>query len=235
MGRVLEGKRVLITGASRGVGYEIVKLFLEEGASIIGVAKDEKRLKEAELEFKKLGDFEGLVLDISQKGFEEEVATAVKNKWNALDILINNAGVMLAYGGFLEEDKDMLEKTFKVNLYAPYYLIRAMVPFLLKGNEPRIVNVSSGAGTFSAIREMYDIASYRLSKFALNGLTILLANELKGKIAVNALDPGWVKTDLGGPNAPGSPKDSAKGALALVTMPFEVTGKFFKDGKEIPF
>ena len=148
MGRVLEGKRVLITGASRGVGYEIIKLFLEEGASIIVVAKDEKRLKEAELEFKKLGDFEGLVLDISQKGFEEEVATAVKNKWNALDNLINNAGVMLAYGGFLEEDKDILEKTFKVNLYAPYYLIRAMVPFLLKGNEPRIVNVSSGAGTF---------------------------------------------------------------------------------------
>jgi len=82
---------------------------------------------------------------------------------------------------------------------------------------------------------MYDIASYRLSKFALNGLTMLLANELKEKIAVNALDPGWVKTDLGGPNAPGSPKDSAKGALALVTMPFEVTGNFFKDGKEIPF
>uniref|UniRef100_A0A7C3RGW1 SDR family NAD(P)-dependent oxidoreductase n=1 Tax=Dictyoglomus thermophilum TaxID=14 RepID=A0A7C3RGW1_DICTH len=235
MGRVLEGKRVLITGASRGVGYEIVKLFLEEGASIIGISRDEKRLREAESEFKKLGDFEGLVLDISQMGFEEKVVEFVKNKWNALDILINNAGVMLAYGGFLEEDKDILEKTFQVNLYAPYYLIRAMVPFLLKGNEPRIVNVSSGAGTFSALREMYDIASYRLSKFALNGLTVLLANELKGKVAVNALDPGWVKTDMGGPNAPGSPKDSAKGALALVTMPFEVTGKFFKDGKEIPF
>jgi NAD(P)-dependent dehydrogenase (short-subunit alcohol dehydrogenase family) len=80
-----------------------------------------------------------------------------------------------------------------------------------------------------------DIPSYRLTKWALNGLTMLLAGELAGKVAVNAFDPGWVKTALGGPNAPGHPSESAKGALAIVTMPFSESGKFWKDGKEIPF
>ena len=80
-----------------------------------------------------------------------------------------------------------------------------------------------------------DIPTYRLSKWALNGLTLLLSGELEGAVSVNAFDPGWVKTDLGGPNAPGSPTESARGALALVTMPFAVSGKFWKDGAEIPF
>jgi NAD(P)-dependent dehydrogenase (short-subunit alcohol dehydrogenase family) len=105
---------------------------------------------------------------------------------------------------------------------------------LYEGREPRIVNVSSGAGTFAAMKER-KIASYRLSKWALNGLTLLLAGELAGRVAVNAFDPGWVKTDLGGPNAPGSPLESARGALSIVTLPFTETGKFWKDGQEFPF
>jgi len=217
MAGILTGRRMVITGASRGVGFEICKLFLKEGASIIGVGKDEKRLKEAEKFLKEIG------------------VEKVEKKWNALDILFNNAGVMLSYGGFLEESDEIFEKTMGVNLYAPYKLVKALIPFLLKGKEPRIINTSSGAGTFDDIRKKYDIASYRLSKFALNGFTVILANELKDKVAVNAFDPGWVKTDLGGPNAPGLPEDSAKGALAVVTLPFEITGKFFKDGKEINF
>ncbi|ACI18363.1 SDR family NAD(P)-dependent oxidoreductase [Dictyoglomus thermophilum] len=235
MAGILEGRRMVITGASRGIGFEICKLFLKEGASIIGVAKDEKRLKEAEKLLREMGDFEGVAVDLEEDNFTSKIVEKVEKKWNALDVLFNNAGVMLAYGGFLEESDEVFERTFKVNLYAPYKLVKAMLPFLLRGKEPRIINTSSGAGIFDEIRKKYDIASYRLSKFALNGFTIILANELKGKIAVNAFDPGWVKTDLGGPNAPGSPEDSARGALAVVTLPFEVTGKFFKDGREINF
>ncbi|MGC8765129.1 MAG: SDR family NAD(P)-dependent oxidoreductase [Brevinematia bacterium] len=230
----LEGKRVLITGASRGIGFTTTRLFLKEGAKVIGVGKDEKRLINAAREFEKYGDFSYVLADLGVKGFENKIVEAVEKKWNALDILDNNAGVMLAYGGFLLDKDGIIENTFQVNLFAPYYLVRAMIPFLLKGNEPRIINVSSGAGQFEALK-LTDIASYRVSKFALNGFTILLSNELKGKIAVNALDPGWVKTDLGGSQAPGDPEDSAKGALAVATLPFNITGKFFKDGKEIPF
>lgn len=111
---------------------------------------------------------------------------------------------------------------------------RRRSPLLRKGHEPRIANVSSGAGTFAAMKDR-KIASYRLSKWALNGFTLLLAGELGGEVSVNAFDPGWVKTDLGGPNAPGSPTESARGALSIVTLPFAETGKFWKDGQEIPF
>ncbi len=74
-----------------------------------------------------------------------------------------------------------------------------------------------------------------MSKWALNGLTQVQAAELRGQIAVNAFDPGWVKTDLGGPRAPGTPEESARGGLALLLEPFATTGKFFKDGREIPY
>ena len=92
----------------------------------------------------------------------------------------------------------------------------------------------SGAGTFASLGEP-NILSYRLSKWALNGLTQIQAAELRGQIAVNALDPGWVKTDLGGPRAPGTVEESARGGLALLLEPFSTTGKLFKDGKEIPY
>lgn len=110
----------------------------------------------------------------------------------------------------------------------------ALLPMLRLGREPRVVHVGSGAGTLEGVH-MTGIASYRLSKWALNGLTMLQATHWAGAIAVNAFDPGWVKTDLGGPKAPGSPVESAEGALAVVTLPFAVTGKFWKDGREIPF
>jgi NAD(P)-dependent dehydrogenase (short-subunit alcohol dehydrogenase family) len=79
------------------------------------------------------------------------------------------------------------------------------------------------------------IASYRLSKWAVNGLTMLQAKELEGVISVNAFDPGWVRTDLGGEQAPGTPEEAAEGMLKTLCLPFAVTGKFFKDGKEIPW
>jgi NAD(P)-dependent dehydrogenase (short-subunit alcohol dehydrogenase family) len=128
----------------------------------------------------------------------------------------------------------VFQQSLAENLVAPYRVTRALLPLLRRGTEPRIVNVSSGAGNLESM-QMVDIPSYRLSKWALNGLTLLLAGELAGAVSVNAFDPGWVKTDLGGPNAPGKPEESARGALALVTLPFETTGKFWKDGIQIPF
>ena len=136
--------------------------------------------------------------------------------------------------GLTAGPENVLEASLATNLWAPYRLSRALLPALERGREPRVVNVSSGAGNFASMR-MSDIPTYRLSKWALNGLTLLLAGELMGRVSVNAFDPGWVKTELGGPNAPGSPLESALGALAIVTLPFATTGKFWKDGAEIPF
>jgi NAD(P)-dependent dehydrogenase (short-subunit alcohol dehydrogenase family) len=151
-------------------------------------------------------------------------------------VLFSNAGVQIdgSVQGISEVPDEVMERSFGVNLWAPYWLARTLLPLLLRGSEPRLVNVSSGAGNFESMRSL-EIPSYRISKWALNGLTMLLAREFSGKVAVNAFDPGWVKTDLGGPKAPGHPRESALGALAVVTMPFSETGKFWKDGREIPF
>src|SRR5664280_346929 len=205
--QVLQGRRILLTGASRGVGLECARLFLASGARVIGAAKDPERLAAAAV----TRDFGG-----------------------ALDILFNNAGIMSGSDGAVSEPPGNLEKTLQVNLIAVHNLIRGLLPALLKGKEPRILNTSSGAGNVGAVGEN-SLASYRVSKFALNGLTLNWAGALKGQVAVNASDPGWVKTDMGGPNAPGTPQESARGALDLVLKPFPVTGKFWKDGSEIPW
>jgi len=233
----LTGRHILITGISRGVGLETARLFLAEGATLFGVGKDAARLERVQSELDPSGErLRVFAADLSLPDSAARIADAVAKRFQRLDVLLNNAGIQIDAGahGLVDGKEETLTHSMEVNLMAPYRLSLALLPLLRAGVEPRIVNVSSGAGTFAAMREAR-IATYRLSKWALNGLTLLLAGELSGQIAVNAFDPGWVKTDLGGPNAPGSPLESARGALAIVTLPFTETGKFWKDGKEIPF
>jgi NAD(P)-dependent dehydrogenase (short-subunit alcohol dehydrogenase family) len=233
----LAGKRIVVTGISRGVGFETAKLFLREGATILGVARDPERLERVRRELDPSGAaLFVLAADLTERDAAPRVAAAVEQRFGALDVLFSNAAVQIDgdVKGVSAVSETTMEQAFAANLWAPYRLARALLPLLRRGSEPRLVNVSSGAGNFESMRSL-DIPSYRLTKWALNGLTMLLAKELAGAVAVNAFDPGWVKTDLGGPNAPGHPRESALGALAIVTMPFSETGKFWKDGKEIPF
>jgi NAD(P)-dependent dehydrogenase (short-subunit alcohol dehydrogenase family) len=233
----LAGKRILITGISRGVGLETARLFLAEGAELIGAARDAARLERVRRELDPSGERLVVVaLDLAGRDAPARLAALVEKRWRALDVLFNNAGVQIdgSIQGILGVSEETFDASLAINLVAPYRLCRALLPALYRGSEPRIVNVSSGAGNFESMRTL-GIPTYRISKWALNGLTLLLAAELAGKVAVNAFDPGWVKTDLGGPNAPGKPTESARGALSLVTLPFSETGKFWKDGAVIPF
>ena len=237
MTRALDGRRILITGVSRGIGFETAKRFLREGASVLGVGRDETRLAAALEVLRPLGDVSVVHADLGDPVSPARVRDAVTKRWGALDILFNNAAIIENAGDprtFEDEAEHALERSLQANVLAPFRLTMALLPLLRAGREPRIVNVGSGAGTVEGIR-LEGIASYRLSKWTLHGLAILWSTHLAGEIAVNAFDPGWVKTDLGGPNAPGSPVESAEGALAVATLPFSATGKFWKDGREIPF
>ena len=228
----LAGRRIVLTGASRGIGREAVELFTAEGAEIIGVARDEAKLRDLQGRFP---NFQALVGDITDRSLGARVASAVEQRWGGLDVLVNNAAIQNYNAGFHDEPLDTLEKNLFTNVLSVHWLTNALLPLLLRGSEPRVVNVSSGAGKLDVLKSEPNMPAYRLSKFALNGLSILYAGDLKGKVAVNALDPGWLKTDLGGPNAPGEPRDGARRLLELLRQPFEVTGGFWYGAEAIDF
>lgn len=230
-------RRVLITGVSRGIGLASTRFLLAAGAQVLGLAKDPERLDKVhkELSSEYPGQFWSHAVDLADTDRLGDLVDEVHSKLGGLDVLINNAGVMLAHGEEITtEEKGILEQTLKANLLAPYHLSRELLPLLRKGKEPRIIHVSSGAGTHHGLMEA-GIASYRLSKWALNGFVMLQAKELKGEISVLSFDPGWVKTDLGGPNAPGLPEDSAQMLVQTLELPWPVTGKFYKGSQEIPW
>ena len=231
----LTGRRVLLTGASRGVGRAVARRLVAAGADVLGTGRDAALLDEVAAEVTGPGTFAAVAADLTDPGTPARLAAEVAQRWGALDVLFSNAGVMLARDDRFEDEPDgTLEETLAVNLVAPHRLVLALLPALRAGTEPRIVHVGSGAGTVSGAAEP-GIGSYRVSKYALNGLIIMQAAQLRGEVAVNGLDPGWVRTGLGGDEAPGTVEESATGALALLAEPATVTGRFFKDGAEIPF
>jgi NAD(P)-dependent dehydrogenase (short-subunit alcohol dehydrogenase family) len=228
----LLGRRVVLTGASRGVGHETVKLFSAEGAEVIGVARDGAKLAALTRD---VPGFQGIAGDITDRTLGARLAAAVSERWGAFDLLINNAAIQEYNAGFHEEPLDALERNLTTNVLSAHWLIHALLPLLKQGKEPRIINVSSGAGKLEAVRAEPNMPAYRLSKLLLNGLSISYAGDLKGQVAVNSLDPGWLKTDLGGPNAPGEPPDGAVRMLELACKPFSVTGGFWYGAEPIEF
>src|SRR5689334_12292129 len=179
----LTGRRVVLTGASRGVGRETVKLFCAEGAELIGVARDTARLEALAREYPAFMPVTG---DITDRGLGKRLAAAVKERWGACDLLINNAAIQEYNAGFHAEPLDALERNLTTNVLSAQWLIHALLPLLEQGVEPRIINVSSGAGKLDAVRGEPSMPAYRLSKLLLNGLSLSYAADLKGQVAVNS-------------------------------------------------
>jgi NAD(P)-dependent dehydrogenase (short-subunit alcohol dehydrogenase family) len=230
-----QGKRIVITGASRGVGFESAKLFLAAGAEVFGTGRDRDRLDRATVELAKLGRFTPFLVDFDDPTAPAAVTEAVAKTWSALDFLLNNAAVQTYKQDWYDEGLAILNEQWRCNVFAPHELIFRLVPMLERGIEPRIVNVGSGAGNRQALQTQPDMPTYRLTKYALGGMTMLWAAQLKGKVAVNALDPGWLRTDLGGPNAPGVPADGGQRMVEICSLPWTETGKFWYGNQEISF
>lgn len=218
----LAGKKALVTGGSRGIGLQISRIFLENGIDVLAVSRDSVKLNQAKNE---LPELDILQADVSIPADNDRVAAWVQDNWGALDILVNNAGVSTTDSGALLSLADkVVDQTLRINVFGPYLCTKRMLPLLLKSEDPRIVNVGSTSGVMSSnLRGVYGV-----SKAALHALTIATANELRGKVAVNALSPGWVRTDMA-PNAPGDPRTSAEAALWLIAQTRDVTGKLFHD------
>lgn len=226
---------VLVTGGNRGIGYELAKQLGVNGFKVILASRDPVLGPEAAQKLRASGlDVSFVLIDVEDKESIRQAVITVNEQYGRLDVLINNAGVYLDKNEkLLYMDPSILEKTMAINFFGAYHVMRSFIPLMEKQGYGRIINVSSEYG---AVSEMSDqgVGAYKLSKLALNGLTRLAAAEIKGDIKINAVDPGWVSTDMGGPSAPRTPKKAAESILWLATIgPDGPNGEFFRDRERI--
>lgn len=226
----------LISGANRGIGHEIGKQLLEVGWNVVFTARN---MHEGRPMVNKLRERWKSAwfhqLDVTDEQSISDVADYVVDTCGRLDVLINNAAIMIeGKHRAMEVELEDLHKTMATNFYGPLMLTRTMVPLLKDSKDARVINVSSRMGQLSAMGGGH--AAYRISKTAMNALTVVMAKELEEEgIRINSICPGWVCTDMGGPNANKSIKEGADTAVWLATADEIETGKFYADRKVIPW
>lgn len=222
----------VVTGANRGIGFEICRQLAHLRTKVVLTARDEEKGKGAARKLQNEGlDVVFYPLDITEKESIQRLAEWLEQTFARTDILINNAGIVVDRGyTALQADIDKIKETLETNVYGPLRLCKALVPLMRKNNFGRIVNVSSGSGALSTMGT--GRPGYRISKTALNVVTKLLANELLGtNITVNSMAPGPTRTDMK-PDGERSVEEAADTVVWLATE-CTATGKFFHDRKEI--
>ena len=231
-------KVAVVTGANRGLGFEASRQLAKKGYQVILTSRDEAKGKAAAQKLQA----EGLnvifhPLDVTNDESSQKLAEFIREQFGKLDVLVNNAAIYIdsQTGGnsVFDAKIDTLRQTMETNVYGVLRVTQALIGLMQKQNYGRIVNVSSGAAQLTDMGS--GVPTYRISKTALNALTRILANELQGKnILVNSVCPGWVKTDMGGPNAPRTPEQGVDTIVWLATLPDGgATGGFFRDRQPI--
>jgi len=227
----------LVTGANRGIGFEVCRSLAGRGFVVLLAARDAAKAGAAAEKLATAGTIEPLLLDVADPESIEKAAQEVAGRFGHLDVLVNNAGINYDTWETAENDDidGTVQETIATNLLGPWRVCKEFLPLLRKSGAARIVNVSSESGSLAHMGA--GPPAYQVTKAALNALTRTLAGELLGRaILVNAVCPGWVATDMGGAGAPRSAAEGAAGIVWAATLPDSgPTGGFFRDGKPLPW
>jgi NAD(P)-dependent dehydrogenase (short-subunit alcohol dehydrogenase family) len=224
----------LVTGANRGIGFEVCRQLATVGFIVFLTARDPRKAKTAAEALSGDGRVQPLVLDVRDPNSITQAAAEVGRRHGQVDVLVNNAGINYDTWETVEnaDINGTVMDTLTTNVLGPWRLCQAFLPLLRKSPAGRIVNVSSEAGSLAEMGA--GPPAYQVTKAGLNALTRTLAGELRGSgILVNSVCPGWVATDMGG--AGGRPvAEGAAGIVWAATLPDDgPTGGFFQDGKPL--
>ncbi len=225
-------KIVLVTGANKGIGSEVARQLAARGCHVfVGARNIEGGRKVVEEIVSKGHKATFLKIDVAHSASVTEAASELSKSTGHLDVLINNAGIIVdGDSAILTLTEDQIRETFETNTLGPLRVTRAFLPLLNKSDSPRVINVSSSGGQLDGGADGWAPA-YCISKTALNGVTSQLATALP-QMAINSVCPGWVRTDMGGANAPRSLEQGAETIVWLATeAPKTLTSQFIKDKK----
>jgi NAD(P)-dependent dehydrogenase (short-subunit alcohol dehydrogenase family) len=226
-------KTALVTGANKGLGFEIAKQLGLKGFHVFVTGRNEDNLREA---VQALNMYEisvrYVVMDVTSLESIEQAFSKISKECTCIDVLVNNAGILKDHNlPLFEIDTQTIKETFNTNTFGPYLITKCFLPLLQNG--ARVINISSEGGKISGAINTWAHA-YCMSKTMLNVLTRHMAEALNSKgILVNAMCPGWTMTDMGGKDATRSVEKGAETAIWLATEKHQYKGMFFKDKKII--
>ena len=238
-------KIALVTGANKGIGFEIARGLGKAGMTVLLGARDEARGREAAGRLKGEGlDVREIVLDLGDEATLQAAVARIEGEYGRLDVLVNNAGIAVPGDGPLGgADLETVRKTFETNFFGTIAVTQAMLPLVRKGAAGRVVNVSSGLGSLALNSDpaspyaSVKLLAYNSSKAALNMMTIQLAYELRDTpIKVNSADPGYTATDLNGNSGTQTVEEGSEAILRLAQLPDDgPTGGFFDRHGVVPW
>jgi NAD(P)-dependent dehydrogenase (short-subunit alcohol dehydrogenase family) len=230
-------RTALVTGGNRGIGLAVCRLLARRGLHVVLASRDGAAGEKAAAA---LGAAAGVVraeaLDVASDASVEALAERLRAERIRIDVLVNNAGIYPSAALLDAGGDEVLDEALEVNFLGAVRTCRAFVPAMVRAGYGRVVNVSSGYGSFGEGLE--GPAPYSISKAALNALTVTLAQEVARApdVKVNAVCPGWVRTRMGGRGAPVSPEDAAESIVRLATLAADgPSGRFFRGEREIPW
>jgi len=229
---IMKKRIILVTGGNRGIGLATVNgLAAKSDDTILLGSRD---ATQTNLELSKLPSNVTIIkLDLQNEITIQNDLELILSKYPRIDVLINNAGILIEKNWTNLSHEDLLN-SMQVHFMAPFQLIKKILPEMIKNNYGRIINVSSGWGSFED--KLTGPLAYSVSKAALNALTLNLSHDLPNNVKINSMCPGWVQTRMGGPEAPRNPTKGAETILWLSNLDNDgPSGKFFRDMKLIKF